>query len=102
MLVIVSYGKASRRPLGIYNFSGDLGKALLTALVAVLLTILAWRPVLGLMAVLGVALAVALVSLAPAAPLTRNASGAAAAGRGRGAFGILTTIGALDTATRMG
>jgi MFS transporter, FSR family, fosmidomycin resistance protein len=102
MLVTDSYGKASRRPLGIYNFSGDLGKAVLPALVAVLLPILAWRPVLGLMAVFGIALAVALVSLAPAAPVNRNATAAAASGRGRGGFGILTTIGALDTATRMG
>ena len=104
MLVTDSYGKASRRPLGIYNFSGDLGKAALPALVAVLLPVLAWRPVLGLMAGLGIALAVALVSLVPTAPVTRNATREAASGRGRGrgGFGILTTIGALDTATRMG
>jgi MFS family permease len=102
MLVTDSYGKASRRPLGIYNFSGDLGKAVLPALVAVLLPILAWRPVLGLMAVLGIALAIALVSLAPATPITRSAPGEATARRLRGGFGILTTIGALDTATRMG
>lgn len=60
-LVTGSYGEASRRPLGIYNFSGDLGKAVLPALIAVLLPILAWRSVLGLMAALGIALAVALV-----------------------------------------
>jgi FSR family fosmidomycin resistance protein-like MFS transporter len=102
MLVTDIYGKASRRPLGIYNFSGDLGKAVLPALVAVLLPVLAWRPVLGLMAVLGIALALALVSLVPTAPITRSGKEAAAVGRGRGGFGILTTIGALDTATRMG
>lgn len=102
MLVTDSYGEASRRPLGIYNFSGDLGKAVLPALVAVLLPLLAWRPLLGLMAALGIALAVALVSLAPAAPLTRSVTREVASGRGRGGFGILTTIGALDTATRMG
>lgn len=102
MLVTDSYGKASRRPLGIYNFSGDLGKAVLPALVAVLLPILAWRPVSGLMAVVGIAVAIALVSLAPAAPVTRHATEETASGRGRGGFGILTTIGALDTATRMG
>jgi MFS family permease len=101
MLVTDSYGKASRRPLGIYNFSGDLGKAALPALVAVLLPVLAWRPVLGLMAVLGIALAAALLPLVPAAPVTRSAM-EKAVGRGRGGFGILTTIGALDTATRMG
>ena len=102
MLVTDSYGTASRRPLGIYNFSGDLGKAVLPALVAILLPILAWRPVLGVMAMLGIALAFALVSLAPAAHVARIPTGAAVSGRGRGGFGILTTIGALDTATRMG
>ena len=102
MLVTDSYGTASRRPLGIYNFSGDLGKAVLPALIAVLLPILAWQSVLGLMAVLGIALTVTLLSLAPAAAVIRNATGAATAGCGRGGFGILTTIGALDTATRMG
>jgi MFS transporter, FSR family, fosmidomycin resistance protein len=102
MLVTDSYGQASRRPLGIYNFSGDLGKAVLPALVAVLLPVLAWRPVLGLMALLGVALAIALKSLAPAASIPRHAKEAAASGQGRGGFGILTMIGALDTATRMG
>jgi MFS family permease len=101
-LVTDSYGKAARRPLGIYNFSGDLGKAVLPALVAVLLPILAWRRVLDLMTGLGIALAVALMSLAPATRITGNATREAAAGRGRGGFGILTTIGALDTATRMG
>jgi len=102
MLITDSYGKTSRRPLGIYNFSGDLGKAVLPALVAVLVPILAWRPVLGLMAVLGVAVAFALVSLAPATAVTRNALQQEASGHGRGGFGILTAIGALDTATRMG
>ncbi|GAA4254268.1 MFS transporter [Azospirillum formosense] len=102
MLVTASYGAASRHPLGIYNFSGDLGKAALPALVAVLLPLLAWQPVLGLMAALGLILSVALVPLVPATPIARAAATGAASGRGRGGFGILTTIGALDTATRMG
>ena len=102
MLVTASYGSASRHPLGIYNFSGDLGKAALPALAAVLLPFLGWQFVLGLMAVLGIALSVALMPLAPAAPVTRAATTGAASGRGRGGFGILTTIGALDTAARMG
>ena len=106
MLVTVSYGAASRQPLGIYNFAGDLGKAALPALVAVLLPVLGWQPVLGLMAVLGIALSVALVPLAPSVPIARTAGTGAAMGQrqrqGRGGFGILTVIGALDTATRMG
>ncbi|MCW2248673.1 MFS family permease [Azospirillum fermentarium] len=102
MLVTVSYGSASRHPLGIYNFSGDLGKAALPALVAVLLPSLGWQFVLGLMAVLGIALSAALVPLAPAAPIRRAATTGVASGQGRGGFAILTTVGALDTATRMG
>lgn len=101
-LVTDSYGKASRRPLGIYNFAGDIGKAALPALVAVLLPILAWRPVLGLMAMLGVAVALALVSTTPAAHVTRRAADVPVASRGRGGFRLLATIGALDTAVRMG
>lgn len=102
MLVTDSYGEASRHPLGIYNFSGDLGKAVLPALVALLLPLLAWQPVLCLMAVFGIALSAALISLAPAVSVARVSDGATVAGRGRGGFSILTTIGALDTATRMG
>ncbi|MGY0715163.1 MFS transporter [Azospirillum argentinense] len=102
MLVTASYGAAARHPLGIYNFSGDLGKAALPALVAVLLPILGWQPVLGLMAVLGIALSIALVPLTPATPIARTATTRTASGQGRGGFGVLTTIGALDTATRMG
>jgi MFS transporter, FSR family, fosmidomycin resistance protein len=102
MLVTDTYGEASRRPLGIYNFSGDLGKAALPALVAVLLPIMAWRPVLAMMAGLGVVLAVALRSLAPATPGKRFARAARTAGSRRAGFTVLTAIGALDTATRMG
>nr|WP_314546392.1 MFS transporter [uncultured Massilia sp.] len=102
MLVTDTYGAASRRPLGIYNFSGDLGKAALPALVALLLPLIAWRPVLGLMALLGLAVLAVLAAMAPGTPFARLAPGKAVAGRGRGGFGILTTIGALDTATRMG
>jgi len=102
LLVTDAYGAASRRALGIYNFSGDLGKAALPALVALALPLLAWRPVVGLMAVPGVVLAYVLLRLAPG---TRGAKAAVTRGdtaRGRGGFGILTAIGALDTATRMG
>jgi MFS transporter, FSR family, fosmidomycin resistance protein len=101
MLVTETYGQAARRPLGIYNFSGDLGKAGLPALIAVLLPVLAWRSVLELSAALGIAVAIVLVSLAPVAPTTKRDT-RASGGRGRSGFGMLATIGALDTATRMG
>ncbi|WP_198351239.1 MFS transporter [Flavisphingomonas formosensis] len=102
-LVTDSYGKASRRPLGIYNFSGDLGKAMLPALAAVLIPLLAWRPVAGLMALLGLAVAAVLPWLIPSK--TAHIQGPVSQGIaavGRRGFGLLTAIGALDTATRMG
>jgi FSR family fosmidomycin resistance protein-like MFS transporter len=104
LLVTNTYGKASRGPLGIYNFAGDLGKATLPAIVAVLLPVLAWRPVVGLMGLLGLAVAFSLFRLIPA----RQPSGEvrdpahAAQGRGYASFGLLMSIGALDTAARMG
>ncbi|WP_263262653.1 MFS transporter [Pseudomonas sp. RIT-PI-S] len=102
MLVTDSYGQASRRPLGIYNFSGDLGKAVLPALVALLLPLLAWRPVLGLLAVLGVMVAAALLAMAPAVIVAPGNRGQARDEGGRGGFAMLALIGGLDTATRMG
>ena len=102
-LVAETYGEASRGPLGIYNFSGDLGKATLPAIAALLLPILAWRPVIGMMALLGLAATIGLLSLAPAGSLAASArKQKAGAGRSRFAFVLLTAIGAFDTATRMG
>lgn len=103
ILVASSYGKASRGPLGIYNFAGDLGKATFPAIVALLLPIFAWRSVVGLMSLIGMAVAVALLALVPAQPFIARETDKATAsgGDGRG-FGLLLTIGALDTATRMG
>lgn len=102
VLVTDSYGSEPRGPLGIYNFSGDVGKAVLPALIAVLLPIVAWQWVLGLMAALGIVLVIALASLAPTASSTISAAEEVTPSGGRRGFGILTTIGALDTSTRMG
>jgi MFS family permease len=104
LLVTDTYHEASRRPLGIYNFSGDLGKATLPALAALLLPILAWRPVLGIMALLGLAIAATVLAFFPTIEVTTSSATkgrSAAAGTRRG-FGLLTAIGGLDTATRMG
>ena len=103
LLVTGTYGRASRGPLGIYNFAGDLGKAIFPAAVALLLTVIAWRPVVALMAGVGLAVAVALWALLPRQPFIASVEDKpthqGAGGRG---FGLLLTIGALDTATRMG
>jgi MFS family permease len=103
LLVTNTYGKASRGPLGIYNFAGDLGKATFPAAVALLLTVVTWRPVVGLMACVGVAAAVALLALVPKHPFVIPVEHEyTVAGRDRKGFGLLLIIGALDTATRMG
>jgi len=103
-LVHETYGQASKRPLGIYNFSGDLGKASLPALVAVLLPLVAWRPVMGLMALLGLAVAgLLLLRLAPmAVAAPRKATGATGHDSSLIGFTLLTAIGGFDTAIRMG
>lgn len=103
LLVTNTYGKASRGPLGIYNFAGDLGKATFPAVVALLLTAVAWRPIVSIMAFVGLAVAVALLVLVPRQPFIVSVKDKSAQKRrgGRG-FGLLFTIGALDTSTRMG
>ena len=103
MLVTDTYGSASRGPLGIYNFAGDLGKAIFPAAVALLLTVIDWRPVVGMMAGIGLIVAVALLAVVPRRPFVPTAEAKQPVqGRGGRGFGLLLTIGALDTATRMG
>ncbi len=86
-----AYGKTARGPLGIYNFSGDLGKAMFPAMVSFLLIFMTWRHAL----------------LALFQPTTREHSSTNPAtndgtGAGRSGFPILFAIGVLDTAVRMG
>jgi MFS transporter, FSR family, fosmidomycin resistance protein len=103
LLVTQTYGKAARGPLGIYNFAGDLGKAVFPAAVALLLPVLAWRHVVGLTGLIGLGVAFALLALVPRRPFVAPAEDRfVARGGGRGGFGLLFVIGALDTATRMG
>ncbi len=89
--------------LGIYNFAGDLGKATLPAIVALLLPVLPWRTVVGLMGLLGILVASALLALLPNEPGTASIPQEFKRERAsRGGFGFLLSIGVLDTATRMG
>ncbi|WP_158811307.1 MFS transporter [Beijerinckia sp. L45] len=103
LLVSDTYGTASRGPLGIYNFAGDLGKATLPAIAALLLPIFTWRPVIGMMAILGMLVTLGLLYLAPTGHATpTEATKKTAIGRSRSGFGLLAVIGAFDTSTRMG
>jgi len=103
LLVTNTYGENSRGPLGIYNFSGDLGKAIFPAVIALLLPVVAWRSAVGVVAVVGLAVAVALLFVLPRHSFVPSADDKhAVVGRAGRGFGLLLTIGALDTATRMG
>lgn len=103
VLVSQAYGRAARRPLGIYNFAGDLGKAAFPPIVALLLVVMAWRPILRLMGLLGMMVAVALLPLLPRRPVVAAAAESSSPGlASRSGFGLLLAVGALDTATRMG
>nr|WP_155905097.1 MFS transporter [Methylopila sp. M107] len=94
---------AARGPIGAYNFSGDLGKATLPALTSLLITLMAWRQALWLVAILGV-LAATAVALMPRIQVTiveKPDRFAAPTGDHR-SFRLLCAIGGLDTAARMG
>jgi MFS transporter, FSR family, fosmidomycin resistance protein len=99
-----AYGGAARRPLGIYNFTGDLGKAAIPALLSFLLIVMPWRHALLVLAFTGLAVAVGMAVSMPAVGKARHGKAAAttpAARYGRG-FRLLFAIGVLDTAVRMG
>jgi MFS family permease len=102
-LVATAYGVRARGPLGIYNFAGDLGKAIIPAIVAVLVPIMHWRSVLIVVALLGFTVGAGLLTLVPRQPFAAAAESAhGSRGKGRSGFRLLIAIGALDTATRMG
>jgi MFS family permease len=102
-LVTHSYGTGSRGALGIYNFAGDLGKATLPAIVALLLPVLPWRTVVGLMGLLGILVASSLLAVIPKQPVFAAIHQEPQhTCESRGGFNVLLSIGILDTATRMG
>ena len=102
-LVTDTYREAARGPLGVYSFSGDLGKAALPSVAALLVPVLAWRPVVGLMALLGLLATLSLLSLAPQVNAGTSNVGKDDIDHGsRRGFRLLSVIGGLDTATRMG
>lgn len=96
-----AFGDASRGPIGTYNFTGDLGKAALPALVSLLVVSMPWRHALWIVAALGLA-AAATVAFMPRVGVAASGRAAQESGEGRGGFGLLCVIGGLDTAARMG
>jgi FSR family fosmidomycin resistance protein-like MFS transporter len=99
-----AYGKTARGPLGIYNFSGDLGKAMFPAAVSFLLIFMTWRHALWIMSAVGIAVAAGLALFLPTTQGHSSTNVAINDGTGaaRSGFPILFAIGVLDTAVRMG
>jgi predicted MFS family arabinose efflux permease len=100
-----AYGKDARGPLGIYNFTGDLGKAAIPAATSMLLVVMTWRHTLLVVALAGLVVAACLALLMPRVGKAAASGPAAAshrAGQGRGGFYWLLAIGILDSAVRMG
>ena len=99
-----AYGKTARGPLGIYNFSGDVGKAAFPGAVSLLLMFMTWRHALWIMSAVGMAVAAGL-SFFLAQSEDHSSTHAAAydgTAAGRSGFPLLFAIGVLDTAVRMG
>jgi FSR family fosmidomycin resistance protein-like MFS transporter len=102
-------GTRSRDALGTYNFAGDLGKMALPALAAVLIAASSWRvtsAIIGLVSLVwGFAFLLALRGVRPSGSATEVSAKAAVASEEaparRGGFGLLLTIGIIDSATRM-
>jgi FSR family fosmidomycin resistance protein-like MFS transporter len=95
----------ARQALGTYNFSGDLGKATIPALLSLLLTFVAWRTAVCWMAVAGLVVAAIVAAFMPSSVRTPTASARTARrtlGATRGAFSLLMAIGILDTGVRVG
>jgi len=111
-LVSKTYETGARRAaLGTYNFSGDVGKVVVPAAVALATTLVGWRAAAAGYGLLGLAAAAPIVLL-PARPGTGAPphQAARAASSGGSAWGIrdargfqaLTAIGMIDNATRTG
>jgi MFS family permease len=100
-----AYGRAARGPLGIYNFTGDLGKAAIPALMSLLLVSVVWQHAVFTLAVAGIAVSVAMAVWMPAVGkrhATDAKERASQTGQNRGGFYWLLAIGMLDSAVRMG
>jgi MFS transporter, FSR family, fosmidomycin resistance protein len=100
-----AYGSKARGPLGIYNFSGDLGKATLPVAASLLLTLMHWRSTLRIVATIGFIVAVSVAVFMPNTQQPSEEKGESSASSGmdrRGGFPLLLVIGVLDSAVRMG
>ena len=107
----VFHGARSRAALGVYNFTGDIGKMAMPVLAALLLSAMPWRQALWVLGGLGIACAALVLALAPAgtnAPLHPDQNVAKRAGVAQPAsrlpprygFPLLLAIAMIDSAGR--
>lgn len=109
-MVSRAYGREGKRPLGVYNFSGDVGKSLLPASAALLLTYTTYRGTIMLCAAIGIFSALLIWSLLRHGPAraddqqgSRKPAAKGTAGHANpGAFNALLSTAVLDSAVRMG
>jgi FSR family fosmidomycin resistance protein-like MFS transporter len=101
-------GARARIAIGNYNFAGDIGKMVVPAATALLLTLMPWRPALALIAGVGLAAAAAIYVFTPRVDAARISASeektvtkSSGSRPGKGGFPILLSIGALDSAARM-
>lgn len=100
-------GSRSLKALGGYNFAGDIGKMTVPALAALMITLMPWRPALGILGAFGCVAAIAVVAFMPRFAhddVAEDKPQAGAASHRPFSFGfpILLSIGVIDSATRMG
>lgn len=101
------YASARRRmALGIYNFTGDVGKTILPPTAALLLTVFDWRVVCATIFAIAVAIGVSLLAALPDEPFQEPAvaAGDASVEAVTGSmtpFRVLLAIGICDSAVRM-
>lgn len=109
-MVSRAYAGNAKRPLGVYNFAGDVGKSLLPASAALLLTFTTFHITTMVFAGLGLLSAaliwVLLKDVTPRAVTAQKASASRPAetggDAGPGAFRVLLSTAVLDSAVRMG
>ena len=98
-------GARAIKALGTYNFAGDIGKMIMPAAAALLITQMPWRPAVALLGACGFAAALVVLALMPRQAGESAAAGQstadAAVGAPRRGFPLLVSIGVIDSATRM-
>ncbi len=100
-------GPRSLRALGTYNFSGDLGKMTVPAVLSLMLLAMSWRPALAILGGAGLAMAAVIFLFTPrydhgVAPAVSAAQKREVPPHQPRAFFVLLMIGVFDSAARMG